>query len=102
VFLASVPQQSYELVYGSETAERPDYDTAAISASLAEGYQPKLVGLGKQVDAPGAGEPAAFSLSRIINNPLFLGGIAVLLVAALAWGLYRAGHRLDSLSQDDH
>jgi hypothetical protein len=102
VFLASVPQQSYALVYGSETAPPPDFDTAAISASLAEGYQPTLVGLGKLVDAPGAGEPAEFSLSRIINNPLFLGGIAVLLVAALAWGLYRAGHRLDSLSQDDH
>jgi hypothetical protein len=102
VFLATVPQQSYELVYGSEIAERPDYDTAAISASLAEGYQPTLVGLGKQVDRPGAGDPEAISLSQIVNNPFLLGGIAVLLVAALAWGLYRAGHRLDSLSQDDN
>jgi hypothetical protein len=101
VFLAPVPQQAYELVFGSESAERPDYDTAAISASLAAGYQPALVGLGKQVDGPGAGQPAAFALSRIINNPLLLGSFAVLLVAALAWGLYRAGHRLDSLSQDD-
>jgi Protein of unknown function (DUF3999) len=102
VFLAPLPQQSYELSYGSATALAPDYDTAAISASLAEGYQPTLVGLGKQVDAAGAGEPAAPSLSQIVNNPLVLGGIAVVLVAALAWGLYHAGHRLDSLSQDDH
>jgi hypothetical protein len=101
VFLATVPQQTYEMTYGSETAEQPDYDTAAISASLAEGYQPTLVTLGKQVDTPGAGQPAAFSLSQIVTDPLVLGGIVVLLVAALAWGLYRAGHRLDGLSQDD-
>ncbi len=101
VFLAGVPQRSYELFYDSETAPPPDFDTAAISASLAAGYQPTLVGLGKQVNVLGGGQPTAFSLSRIVNNPLVLGGITVLLVAALAWGLYRAGHRLDSLSQDD-
>jgi len=102
VFLAPVPQQQYELAYGSETADPPDFDTAAISASLAAGYQPTIVDLGKQVDTPGAGEPPAFAMSQFVNNPLFLGGIAILLVAALAWGLYHAGHRLDSLSQDDH
>ena len=88
-------------VYASETAAAPDFDTAAITASLNAGYQPTPVALGKQVETPGGGEPAAFSLSQIANNPLLLGGVAVLLVAALRVGAVSAGGRLDSLSQDD-
>jgi len=102
VFLAPVPQQSYELAYGSGTAELPDFDTAAISASLAEGYPPTPVSLGKQEATPDAGQNTAFSLLPLVNNAALLGGIAVVLVAALAWGLVRAGRRLDSLSHDDH
>ena len=30
------------------------------------------------------------SLTQLLTNPLLLGGVAVILVAALAWGLHRS------------
>jgi hypothetical protein len=109
VFLASPPAKTdgadakpanYELRYGSETAAAPDYDVAAITASLSDGYQPKPVTLGKQIEV--AIEPLtdSFSPRKLLNDGRVLGGIAVVLVAALAWGLYHAGRRLDNLPHD--
>ncbi len=100
VFLAPVPQQSYELLYGNATALAPDYDTAAITASLDADYQPVAVTLGKQIEIPGGGAPAATTFKDLVNNPWLLGGAAIVLVAALGWGLFRAGRRLDNLSHD--
>jgi hypothetical protein len=109
VFLASPPAKmegveakpaNYELRYGSDTAAAPDYDVAAITASLSDGYQPKPVTLGKQIEV--AIEPLAdsFSPRKLLNDGRVLGGIAVVLVAALAWGLYHAGRRLDGIPND--
>jgi hypothetical protein len=109
VFLASPPAQandskvkpaSYELRYGSDKAAAPDYDVAAITASLADGYQPKTIALGQQIAV--ASEPLAetFDLRKLLNDGRFLGLVAVILVAALAWGLLSAGRRLDNLPHD--
>lgn len=109
VFLASPPAQadnskvkpaSYELRYGSDKAAAPDYDVAAITASLADGYQPKTVALGQQIAV--ASEPFAetFDVRKLLNDGRFLGVVAVILVAALAWGLLSAGRRLDNLPHD--
>src|SRR5262249_35089163 len=48
VFLAA-EARSYRVEYGSETAESPRYDTAAVLASLHRGFQPVTVKLGQQV-----------------------------------------------------
>lgn len=103
VFFASPGKDSTagadELLYGNQDASAPDYDVAAITASLADGYQPKSVALGKQT-ALVVAAPESLTLRDLLNDGRVLGGLAVLLVAALGWGLYRAGQRLDGLSQD--
>lgn len=104
VFFASPDKNSHagadELLYGSPNASAPDYDVAALTASLADGYQPKSVTLGKQTALAVATE--SLTLRDLLNDGRVLGGLAVLLVAALGWGLYRAGQRLDGLSHDEH
>jgi Protein of unknown function (DUF3999) len=101
VFMAAADQPPLEMLYCSETAQAPDYDTAAITASLAANYQPLSATLGPQIVVSGRRQPESFSWSRLVNDPYVLGGVAVLLVAALAWGLFHAGRRLERLSDGD-
>jgi hypothetical protein len=94
LFLAS-PNTRYQLVYGSTTAESPQYDTAAIRRVLGEGFQPAQAELGPV--GPGGGPPGAFQWSNLLNNKRLLFGGIVLLVIVLAWGLYQAVKRFDEL-----
>lgn len=94
VFLAS-PDTQYRLAYGSTDAAPPQYDTAAISQVLGEGFRPTLAELGPLT--PAQGQAAAFRWSDILNNRPLLFGAIVLLVIVLGWGLYHAMKRVDNL-----
>jgi hypothetical protein len=96
LFLAA-PGVAYHLSYGSEAAKAPNYDTAALRESLARGYQPVAARLSAQATASSTSEPTSTAMRRVLNNPFVLGGVILLLVAVLAWGLYRAGRRIDQL-----
>jgi hypothetical protein len=98
LFLAA-PGVAYHLAYGSETAKAPSYDTLALRESLGRGYQPVQFTLAEQVTQPGVSEPAGGRLRNLLNEPLFLGGGILFLIALLAWTLYRAGRRIDQLPQ---
>ncbi|HQU45542.1 MAG TPA: DUF3999 family protein, partial [Pirellulales bacterium] len=99
VYLAS-PAARYQLVYGSADAEAAVYDTATIQELLRSGFQPSRAELGKQQPAPGAGQPAEFRPSKLLNNPLLLGGVILLLVLALGWGLFQAVKRMETLPKE--
>lgn len=99
VFLAD-PQATYRLTYGDADATGPIYDIAAVRASLDAGYQPVVARLGKQIELTGATEESGWSLMRLVNNAWLLGGVIVLLVAALGWGLYRATRRLGTMTDE--
>src|SRR2546426_439852 len=90
LFLAA-PGVAYHLSYGSEAAKAPNYDTATLRESLARGYQPVVVRLSRQATASDVSEPTSIVMRRVLNNPFVLGGVILLLVAVLVWGLYRAG-----------
>jgi hypothetical protein len=96
VFMAA-PEKQYRLAYGNGEVESPSYDTAAIAAALGADFRPTAADLGTQVEATVGATPSAFTFSRLVNDPRVLGGVAAVLVAALAWGLYRAGRRLNDL-----
>lgn len=95
VYLAG-PGRNDRLVYGSADAEPASYDTAALAELLGEKFRPAPAELGAQAAWKGQG-PAEFKWSKLANNPLVLGGVIALLVAALGWGLYRAMRRMDNL-----
>jgi hypothetical protein len=99
VFLAKSGEQ-YRLAYGDETAAAPAYDTAALAASLAEGYEPLVATLGEQVALAAAPDAPPQRLVQLLNDPRFLGGGIALLVVILGVGLYRATRRLDNLPRD--
>jgi hypothetical protein len=102
VFMDAVPAKRYRLAYGNETVEPPSYDTAAIRAGLAADFRPTAASLGEQIQAAGGGQPGTFAFSRLVNDVRILCGVAAVMVAALGWGLYRAGRRLNDLPRDSH
>ncbi|HEV7222815.1 MAG TPA: DUF3999 family protein [Pirellulales bacterium] len=96
----AAPDARYRLVYGSADADAATYDTAAIQELLRSGFQPSRAKLGEQQPGPGAGQPAEFEPSTLLNNPLLLGAVILLLVLALGWGLYHAVKRMDKLPSE--
>ena len=99
IFLAAA-DETYRLVYGSDDAERPNYDAAAVLAPLrAEGHRPSEAALGPEV-ADTAAEPPSITFRAILNNPLLLGAAVVVLVLLLGWALFVATRRIDRLPKD--
>ena len=94
VFLG-IEGRTYRVEYGSDTAEPPRYDTAAVLASLHKGFEPVTVKLGPQIANPG------YKTTRgsrdILNSTVFLVLAIVVMVLVLAWALFRAGQRIKSL-----
>ncbi len=99
VFLAQ-EDKPYRVFYGSETAEAPKYEAAAVLASLRQGFQPVEVLLGPQTENVVFAGKRGPTLFRFLNSWLFLGAAIVLMVAALAWGLVRAVRQIDTLSNE--
>ena len=98
VFLGS-QGRTYRVEYGSETAEPPQYDTAAVLASLSRGYQPVTVKLGPQI--ANSGYRAERGFRDIFNSTVFLTLAIVAMVLALGWALFRAGQRIKKLPQEE-
>ncbi len=98
VFLRS-DGRTYRLEYGSDTAELPAYDTAAVLGSLQRGYHPVSVKLGPQVANPAYHGDR--SLQAFFNSPLFLILAIVAMVLVLAWALFRAGKNIKKLPTDE-
>jgi hypothetical protein len=98
VYLAA-PDRSYRLFYGSADAEPAAYDTAPLQEMLNERFRPAQAELGAQTAVQG-GAATAFHWSKVVNNPLLLGGVITLLVIALGWGLFRAVKRMDKLPSE--
>jgi hypothetical protein len=91
--------RTYRVEYGSETAEPPQYDTAAVLGSLQKGFQPVTVKLGPQVANPGY--KTVRGPLAILNSKVFLALAIVLMVVVLAWALFRAGQRIKDLPQQE-
>jgi hypothetical protein len=98
VFLAQ-PQTDYRLAYGSNTLTAPQFDTAALSAALAEGFTPLGASLGPAVELKVAPTPAEPLLKRLLNSGPLLTIVIVVLVVLMAAGLYRATRNLDKMTE---
>ncbi len=85
------------IYYGSETVDRPSYDTSEVLASLKSGYRTTQARLGSEVSNPAFANQSGTTLQRLLNNSLFLLGVICLVVAALAWTLFHATRRIDGI-----
>jgi hypothetical protein len=99
VFLRQ-PGQILHMVYGSDTAQVPEHDTAAVSYALARNLDPAAATLGAPSQNPAA-SPRPFVMKDILNNPFVLGTVVILLVTILGWGLYGASRRIDQMPRSD-
>lgn len=88
------------VAYGSEVAEAPSYDVAAIRAGLNSKAVTAAATLGDPVSNDSAGD-APFRLNDAIDNPIVIGGVICVLVALLAVALTKAGRRIDALVPKD-
>lgn len=90
----------YQVRYGSELAEEPSYDTAAISVARDQGYQPAAATVGPEEVNPAFGEGPGFQFATLLDNPYFLGGVIALMVIVLALLLYRAGRHVEQIPNE--
>lgn len=93
--LLFLPQQhkTYSVRYGSDKSGQPDYDTAPIRELLRRGY--KSVGIPLGAETAIASTPKAIDMATLLNSKFFLGAVAALMVAVLAWSLVRVGKRVE-------
>ncbi len=84
--------RAYRVEYGSDTAEKPQYDTATVLASLNRGFRPVDAKLGPEVAIPGY--RSGRGLGGFLDSPAFLTLAIIAMVAVLAWFLFRAGQRM--------
>jgi hypothetical protein len=91
--------RTYGVEYGSDTAESPKYDTAAVLGSIKRGFQPVTVKLGPQIANPGY--RTVRGPRDILNSGVFLALAIIVMVLVLAWALFRAGQRIKNLPQQE-
>jgi hypothetical protein len=99
VYLASA-HAGMQLIYGSEVAETPSYDVAAIRAVLKSGEETSAATLGDPVPNGSAGGGIPLRFKDVVGNPIVIGCVVCVLVALLAVALVRAGRRIDALTPD--
>jgi len=99
LFIAA-PETNYQLYYGSDEAEAPSYDTAALAVALAEGFEPAVATLGTEAENPDFGRAPGLGLAELLNNPLFFAAAICLMVIVLALLLFRAGRRIEGLPEE--
>jgi hypothetical protein len=99
VWLAE-PNHRTVLLYGDDRVSSPRHDVDILEEALAKGEKPRPATAGP-VEFRTVVAPAEPIKSRdIINQPALLIGLAVLLTAAMGWGLYKAAVRLKDLPDD--
>ena len=99
VWLAE-PNHSTVLLYGDDRASAPRNEVDILEEVLAKGEKPRAATAGA-VEFRTVVAPAEPTNSRdMINHPALLTGLAVLLTAAMGWGLYKAALRLKDLPDD--
>lgn len=102
LFLAGA-DETYRVFYASDQVKPPKYDAAAVLLLLQQeqGGDALAATPGPQVANPAAGAAAGEpAFHRLLNNPLALGGVAVVLAVILAWALFRAMRRINQLPKE--
>ncbi len=91
--------RTYRVEYGSDRAEKPRYDAAMVLASLNRGFRPVTAKLGPEIANPGYRSERG--LREILAGPWFLVLAIIIMVAVLAWALFRAGRRIEKLPEEE-
>lgn len=89
------PGKNYQLLYGSDQAKLPHYDTAPIVELLKRGYPISTAELGSESAEAPVNQTVNFV--KLLNSTLFLGTVIALMVVALGWSLFRVSKRVTDL-----
>ena len=89
--MALLPEdRSYQLLYGSEIATGPTYDTASVLSAVRRDYPAHKGTLGDEVPNPLFDPDQAKPAIPLFERKSFLYSAIALMVLVLGWGLYRS------------
>ncbi len=90
--------KSVRLVYGADSAQAPELDTATLTTALAKGITPVAATLGIQTEnTASAAASKSLNAKNVLNNPLIVGSVIGVLVIVLGWGLFKASRKIDQM-----
>ena len=87
-------ENKYRLFYGSETAEKPQYDFANVLNSLRESNQSAPAHLSNELGNPDYDSDSDRRSFQIFENKWFLASITAFMVAVLGWILFSTGRKI--------
>jgi hypothetical protein len=93
--------ETCRVYYGSEIAERPNYDTAAVLVRSGKAHLAAEAKLGAEIANPAFGDPPGLAFRKLLGNRVFLGAAICIVVIVLTWILFRAGRRIDQITGDE-
>ena len=93
------PNRRYHVEYGSETADPPRYDTAAVLSYMRPGFATAEASLGNAIANPDY-RPGR-SVRGWLDRPIVLIVAIALMVVVLAWALLRAGKLAAQMPEED-
>ena len=93
--------ETCRVYYGSESAQQPSYDTAAVLSRPSKDYRATEMRLGVEVANPAFGEPPGRAVRKLLGNRALLGAAICLVVVVLTWILFRAGRRIDQIGGNE-
>ena len=87
--------------YGSELAQSPTYDVAAVLDQSRRGFRTTEVKLGKEIPNPVFAEAPGLSIRKLLDSRLVLIAAICLVVVVLTLILLRAARGIDRISGDE-
>ena len=91
-------EEHYRVLYGSETAPPPKYDTATVLTSMQQKYQTIDAALGEETGNPVFDRTADFAFGGLLEHKFVLGGVILVMVVILGWILFGAGQQVGNIS----
>ncbi len=86
--------EKYQIYYGSESAQAPTYDVAALDALLGRPFDSTVANIGPQVKNPTFDASSNRLFKNLLDNPIVLATVIGLMIVVLGLLLYRAGRQI--------
>lgn len=93
------PGRNYRLLYDDEHVVAPQHDLLALKTAL-DSNSETIKAVAGAPEVRNVTLPATVRANDLLNNPILLISLALLFIAFMAWGLYRAFERVRTLPQD--
>jgi hypothetical protein len=85
----------YQLVYGADNRQTPNYDVAPVRELLRRGYTTTPATLGAIITLAETHDRSA--MAQVVNSSWFLGAVIGVMVLVLGWSLFKVASRVKNM-----